>query len=414
MSSIDKVKIGSTSYDVSPSKSGTLSGFTSNDASTPTAWTSSDVILATDTNSSIFAKLTTMIKNVRWLYAKLGDTDFSATGSATVSGAISNLQTSLSGKANTSHTHAVADLPVSSQQINSTAYIPTSSLLYSMQEQITSLNDALTEHIESGGDSGGGDGGSTVPDDYDANTENGYSISTSYTLSSTSDVDTFLTRFQRSNGYKDETTSTTLKLGNKITISDGTYNADWYVAGFDLEHNATASDSTVYDNGYGIALVPVTQLGAVTWNSSNTLTGAYTSSTMHKSHIPTRMSALQTVLGDHLVYRSVLLSTAVSGSGSSMNSSAYAWTKCYGTLMSIGQMTGTFASNRNKYDDGEANYKLPLFDNMEYKTGSHFWSRGVWGYYYDRYYRAWSVSSDGSVGYLVTNTLGVRPLIYIR
>ena len=272
----------------------------------------------------------------------------------------------------------------------------------------------MTEHIESGGDSGGSSGGSTVPDDYDANTENGFSTSTSYTLSSASDVDTFLTRFQRSNGYKDTTTSTTLKLGNKITISDGTYNAEWYVAGFDLEHNATASDSTVYDNGYGIALVPVTQLGTATWNASDTLTGAYTSSTMHKSHIPTRMSALQTILGDHLVYRNVLLSTAVSGSGSSMNSSSYAWTKCYGTLMSIGQMTGTFASNRNKYDDGEANYKLPLFDNMEYKTGSVFWSRGVWGYYRS-YYVVWFVNTAGSIAnYSVTYTGGVRPLIYIR
>ena len=79
-------------------------------------------------------------------------------------------------------------------------------------------------------------------------------------------------------------------------------------------------------------------------------------------------------------------------------------------------MTGTFASNRNKYDDGEANYKLPLFDNMEYKTGSYFWSRGVWGYYGDRYgyCGAWIVNTDGSIGYCVTSTGGVRPLIYIR
>ena len=35
MSSIDKVKVGDTTYDVSPSKDGTLNGYTSNDNGTP-------------------------------------------------------------------------------------------------------------------------------------------------------------------------------------------------------------------------------------------------------------------------------------------------------------------------------------------------------------------------------------------
>ena len=35
MSSIDKVKVGDTTYDVSPSASGTLNGYASNDNGTP-------------------------------------------------------------------------------------------------------------------------------------------------------------------------------------------------------------------------------------------------------------------------------------------------------------------------------------------------------------------------------------------
>ena len=35
MASIDKVKVGETTYDVSPSKDGTLNGYTSNDNGTP-------------------------------------------------------------------------------------------------------------------------------------------------------------------------------------------------------------------------------------------------------------------------------------------------------------------------------------------------------------------------------------------
>ena len=96
-------------------------------------------------------------------------------------------------------------------------------------------------------------------------------------------------------------------------------------------------------------------------------------------------------------------------------SNAYTWTSAYATLMSIGQMTGTFAANRNKYDDGEANYKLPIFNFMEFRTGSYFWSRGVWGHGGNSHYYDWCVTSDGSINYDNADNLhGVRPLIYLR
>lgn len=150
MASVDKVKVGSTSYDISPSKDGTLNGFTSNDATSPTAWSAANAITTSDTNSTIFSKITTMIKNVRWLYSKLGTTDFSATGQSTVTGALSALQTGLNGKAASSHSHNASQLPISSSQTNSNSYIPTSALVYSMQQQITSLNDAKanTSHTQ--------------------------------------------------------------------------------------------------------------------------------------------------------------------------------------------------------------------------------------------------------------------------
>ena len=143
MASVDKIKVGSTSYNISPAKDGTLTGFTSNDAASPTAWSAADAITTSDSNATIFSKITTMIKNVRWLYSKLGTTDFSATGQSTVTGALSALQSGLNGKAASSHSHTVSDLPVSSSQTNSNSYIPTSALVYSMQQQITSLNDAI-------------------------------------------------------------------------------------------------------------------------------------------------------------------------------------------------------------------------------------------------------------------------------
>ena len=186
------------------------------------------------------------------------------------------------------------------------------------------------------------------------------------------------------------------------------------IAGFDMEAGRAAADGTTYNNGYGICLIPKTQVTNATWNANNTLSGAYKSSLMHNTTLPGIVDALQRVLGSHIVNRNVLLSNSVDGS---YHSNAYTWTTTYATLMSIGQMNGSFAANTNKYDDGEANYKLPVFNFMEFKTGSDFWSRGVWGRQYTNayYYYAWFVYGDGSFGGDgVNGTYGVRPLIYLR
>ena len=399
MASVDKVKVGSTSYDISPSKDGTLNGFTSNDAASPSSWTATDVVAASDSNSTIFSKVTTMIKNVRWLYSKLGTTDFSATGQSTVTGALSALQSGLNGKAASSHSHNTSQLPVSSSQTNSNSYIPTSALVYSMQQQINSLNDATSDVsglIED-----------LRPGDYNTEPNSRYNNGESLGIwTSVSDVDKFFAKYNNANGYK--STTRPLRLGDYVTIQDGTYNAQWMIAGFDMEAGRAAADGTTYNNGYGICFVPKTQVTTATWNASNTLDGAYKSSTIHTSYLPGIVTKLQGVLGSHLIQRNVLLSNSVDGS---YHSNAYTWTTAYATLMSIGQMNGSFAANTNKYDDGEANYKLPVFNFMEFKTGSAFWSRGVWG----DGNSAWRVYGGGSVSTSnVNGTNGVRPLIYLR
>ena len=223
-------------------------------------------------------------------------------------------------------------------------------------------------------------------------------------------MDKFFAKYNNANGYK--STTIPLRLGDYVTIQDGTYNVQWMIAGFDMEAGRAAADGTTYNNGYGICFVPKTQVTTGKWNAKNTLTGAYMSSTMHTANLPAIVTKLQNVLGSHIVQRNVLLSSSVD-EAKSKYSNAYTWTTAYATLMSIGQMTGTFAANRNKYDDGEANYKLPVFNFMEFKTGSDFWSRGVWGRNGD--YFAWRVYNEGSIDYnVVSYTNGVRPLIYLR
>ena len=72
--------------------------FTSADNKKPTEWTDVSVLAGGEKHSSLFNKISTMFKNIRWLYKMLGTTDISAIGGGTVTGAISALNTNLKNK----------------------------------------------------------------------------------------------------------------------------------------------------------------------------------------------------------------------------------------------------------------------------------------------------------------------------
>jgi len=103
MSNINKIQAGETTYDITPSSTGTFDG-TSEDSTSPTSWTDVAVLATGETNGSIFTKISNMFKNIRYLYSKLGTTDISGVGN-TITAAISALS---SGKSNSDHTHPIA------------------------------------------------------------------------------------------------------------------------------------------------------------------------------------------------------------------------------------------------------------------------------------------------------------------
>lgn len=108
MASIQKVKVKDTVYDLSPSPSGTLDTttkdncYTSSDTAqaSATAWTDVAQLAATETNKSIFTKITQMIKNVRYLYNIIGS---GFTTSNTIKKAIDS-------KAASNHTHDLSTM----------------------------------------------------------------------------------------------------------------------------------------------------------------------------------------------------------------------------------------------------------------------------------------------------------------
>jgi hypothetical protein len=74
--------------------------FTSNDSTTGDS-TAPSLLKSGETHASIFSKVSTIFKNVRWLLSKMGTTDISSLGDGTVTGALSTLNSNIGGKQNT-------------------------------------------------------------------------------------------------------------------------------------------------------------------------------------------------------------------------------------------------------------------------------------------------------------------------
>lgn len=68
--------------------------FTSNDSTTGDS-TAPSLLKSGETHASIFSKVSTIFKNVRWLLSKMGTTDISSLGDGTITGALSTLNSNM-------------------------------------------------------------------------------------------------------------------------------------------------------------------------------------------------------------------------------------------------------------------------------------------------------------------------------
>ena len=247
-----------------------------------------------------------------------------------------------------------------------------------------------------------------------------YKVKNLGTWNNYNDVDNFLKKCNHYTGYYGAS------IGSTITIKDGTYNKTWVIVGFDCEHNKIASDGTPYDNGYGIFMIPTESLFKYD-NGNMSFNSGYMNTGVHRK-INTELSSFasdNSILRDHLIKRRMLLSNTTDYWSEPLQTHGYEWTTEYGSLMSAGQITGTFASHIGKYDDGEANYKLPYFNFTTWQFGNYAFLRGLAGttYYnaHSNYYDLpWSVSNGSVIGKDVANNdngsknPGIFSLIMIR
>lgn len=209
------------------------------------------------------------------------------------------------------------------------------------------------------------------PTDFNAYPHNGiYRGKNLGTVTSTAELETFLSNHEVSSGNFAD-----LYLGDYFTIQDGTYNANWMIAGFDTEFYK--GDFAQWITQHHITLIPRVPLFNAQMNSTNTTSDGYKGSAMHTSTLPTVVSNLQTVLGTHLLERYALLSTAIDTTEGA--SSSWEWTKVYATLPSEVQIYGSTIWSSSSYDTGEACMKLPVFNFINHIQFArwHFWLRGV-------------------------------------
>lgn len=255
------------------------------------------------------------------------------------------------------------------------------------------------------------------PTDFNAYPHNGiYRGKNLGTFTSTAELETFLSNHEIATGN-----FTDLYLGDYFIIRDGTYNANWMIAGFDTEFYrgwlVDGSSDVQWINQHHITLIPRVPLFNAQMNSTNTTSGGYKGSAMHTSTLPTVVSNLQTVLGTHLLKRYALLSNAVDTTRSNMfgiaggASSSWEWTEVYATLPSEAQIYGSTIWSSSGYDTGEACTKLPVFNFINHVHFARWnsWLRGVASssVFCIAGYHGYAVTWDAS------DSNGVRPVICI-
>lgn len=113
--------------------------FTSGDGE-GTAWTDVETMVSDETHSSLFGKISTMFKNIRYLFKMLGSKDISAIGDGTVTGGISTLNTNLEFHIGDTFTYTQALFGTSISSVNGASFGISIYLPKSIGNDVTSVS----------------------------------------------------------------------------------------------------------------------------------------------------------------------------------------------------------------------------------------------------------------------------------
>jgi len=153
MAQVDKIQIGTTTYDILQSEDAIFTGISNDtDDSSASNWTNVTKLASSETNGSIFTKISSMFKNIRYLYKIIGDLDIGSVGYSSIGEAISDLKDNKSDK---DHTHDTSTLKasdgtdlISNTQISDSTHVPSSLLVKQMNDTLTNLVTAVNDKAD--------------------------------------------------------------------------------------------------------------------------------------------------------------------------------------------------------------------------------------------------------------------------
>ena len=153
MAQVDKIQIGTTTYDILQSEDAIFTGISNDtDDSSASNWTNVTKLASSETNGSIFTKISSMFKNIRYLYKIIGDLDIGSVGYSSIGEAISDLKDNKSDK---DHTHDTSTLKasdgtdlISNTQTADSTHVPSSLLVKQMNDTLTSLVTAVNNKAD--------------------------------------------------------------------------------------------------------------------------------------------------------------------------------------------------------------------------------------------------------------------------
>ena len=206
-----------------------------------------------------------------------------------------------------------------------------------------------------------------------------------------------------------------IRLGDIITINDGTVTCDWLVAGFNTELN---KGSTNIISTNHVAFIPKNVYSNSAMNGSNVTTGGFKGASTMWTTLDTIVSRLNNILGSSLLSRDILITNTVdntkasaAGAGYTGSSTNWEWKNSKITLLSEVQVYGSTVFSSSGMDVGEGFEKLPIFNFITptYYGRSTWWLRAVASstYFCSVGYDGVAVNTGASYSY------GVRPLIIV-
>ena len=153
MAQVDQIQIGTTTYDILQSEDAIFTGVSNDtDDSSASSWTNVTKLASSETNGSIFTKISSMFKNIRYLYKIIGDLDIGSIGYGSIGEAITDLKDNKSDK---DHTHDTSTLKasdgtdlISNTQISDSTHVPSSLLVKQMNDTLTNLVTAVNNKAD--------------------------------------------------------------------------------------------------------------------------------------------------------------------------------------------------------------------------------------------------------------------------